>query len=358
MLDIPVKMDAPGLLRNLRREGTPDRTYYMELYLDAEVHDAIGARFRLYDKLDPADPHYRLQRMIALYRFLGYEGLRYTLTDPVWPKNPVLVHQDTAEMEREGGRNWANEDTGPIASWADFEKFPWPDPQRLDLSGLEWLNRNLPDDMTIVGACPSVLAQTTRLLGYQGMCYALADQPDLVAAVFYRVGAIAYSAAEILAQCDRVQIIFGGDDMGYKGGLLLSPQILKEHSLPWHQRMAALAHERNKLYVLHSCGDIREILPYLIEEVHLDGRHSYEDGIEPVTEAKKRWGQRLAILGGIDMDFLCRADEAQVRQRVRKTLEVCQPGGGYCLGTGNSVANYLPLDNYLAMLDEGRRFGR
>ncbi len=32
------------------------------------------------------------------------------------------------------------------------------------------------------------------------------------------------------------------------------------------------------------------------------------------------------------------------------------PGGGYCLGTGNSVANYIPLDNYLAMVDEGRRY--
>ena len=32
------------------------------------------------------------------------------------------------------------------------------------------------------------------------------------------------------------------------------------------------------------------------------------------------------------------------------------PGGGYCLGTGNSVANYIPLANYLAMLDEGRRY--
>jgi len=40
----------------------------------------------------------------------------------------------------------------------------------------------------------------------------------------------------------------------------------------------------------------------------------------------------------------------------RETLEACMPGGGYVLGTGNSVANYIPLDNYLAMLDEGRRF--
>ena len=41
--------------------------------------------------------------------------------------------------------------------------------------------------------------------------------------------------------------------------------------------------------------------------------------------------------------------------RVRDTIDVCQPGGGWCLGTGNSVANYIPAANYLAMLDEGRK---
>jgi len=94
----------------------------------------------------------------------------------------------------------------------------------------------------------------------------------------------------------------------------------------------------------------------LIEEVGIDARHSFEDTIERVEEAKERYGDRIALLGGIDVDFLCRADEQQIRARVRHTLEVCNPGGGYCLGTGNSVANYIPLDNYLVMMDEGRRF--
>jgi uroporphyrinogen decarboxylase len=57
------------------------------------------------------------------------------------------------------------------------------------------------------------------------------------------------------------------------------------------------------------------------------------------------------------VDFLCRADEPAIRARIRETLDTCLPGGGYCLGTGNSVANYIPLDNYLAMLDEGRLYG-
>ena len=57
------------------------------------------------------------------------------------------------------------------------------------------------------------------------------------------------------------------------------------------------------------------------------------------------------------MDFLCRSDESAIRHRVRETLDACMPGGGYCLGTGNTAANYVPLDHYLAMVDEGRLYG-
>ena len=96
----------------------------------------------------------------------------------------------------------------------------------------------------------------------------------------------------------------------------------------------------------------------LLDDVQIDGLHSFEDTIKTVEETKQEYGHRIAVLGGIDVDFLCRADEAAVRRRTRRTLDQCHPGGGYCLGTGNSVANYMPLDNYLAMLDEGRRFGR
>jgi uroporphyrinogen decarboxylase len=94
----------------------------------------------------------------------------------------------------------------------------------------------------------------------------------------------------------------------------------------------------------------------LIEDVGIDAKHSYEDTIMPVTEAYKKYGDRLSILGGIDVDFLCRSDKESLRKRVRDTLDVCLKGKGYCLGTGNTVANYMPYENYLVMLDEGRRY--
>jgi uroporphyrinogen decarboxylase len=94
----------------------------------------------------------------------------------------------------------------------------------------------------------------------------------------------------------------------------------------------------------------------LIEDVRIDALHSFEDTIVSVVAMKEQYGDRIALLGGIDVDFLCRAHSRQVRERVRHTLERCIAGGGYCLGTGNSVTNYIPLDNYLAMMDEGRKF--
>ncbi len=96
----------------------------------------------------------------------------------------------------------------------------------------------------------------------------------------------------------------------------------------------------------------------LIEDVKIDGKHSFEDTIESVIVDKKLYGARIALIGGIDVHFLCRSDESAIRRRVRKTLDACLPGGGYCLGTGNSVANYIPLSNYLIMLDEGRLYSR
>jgi uroporphyrinogen decarboxylase len=91
--------------------------------------------------------------------------------------------------------------------------------------------------------------------------------------------------------------------------------------------------------------------------VQIDAKHSYEDTFLPVTEACRRYGDRVAILGGVDMDFLCRAMPEEVRAYVRHVIDGCGPGGGYALGTGNTVANYVPVENYLTMLDEGRRYG-
>ena len=88
-----------------------------------------------------------------------------------------------------------------------------------------------------------------------------------------------------------------------------------------------------------------------------DGRHSYEDNIMPVEEAYEVYGDRIAILGGMDMDFVYRETPENIYRRSMQMLErSAAGGGGYALGTGISVADYLPFDHYMAILQTARDF--
>jgi uroporphyrinogen decarboxylase len=251
------------------------------------------------------------------------------------------------------------ERTGPITSWDEFERYPWPSPETASSEGLEWLERNLPDDMCVVamGGFSQFAEHLTWLMGYTTLCYALHDDRALVKAIADRLLEISRVVLGRLLEFERVKVVWASDDMGFRSGTLISPHDLRQFVLPSHQEMAAMAHGAGRPYLLHSCGRLEAIMADLIEEVGIDGKHSFEDTIEDVRDAKSLYGRRIALLGGIDVDFLCRASEEEIRLRVRATLDICHPGGGYCLGTGNSVANYIPLQSYLTMLDEGRRYG-
>jgi uroporphyrinogen decarboxylase len=321
------------------------------------VRTAIAERFGLLEGLDPAAPSFACERQLAVQRFLGYDFVRCGL-DEFEVKLTRVAINDTAGLQRSGGRKFVDEHRGPITTWAEFEAYPWPDPEAASTRSLEWFQANLPEDMCIVGSggFAHFSEYLNWLMGYETLCYALFDQRDLVAAIAARLMDIYRVVVRRFLEFDRVKIIWGSDDMGFRSGTLISPKDTREFVLPGHKLMAQMSHAAGRPYLLHSCGNLRAIMGDLIEDVGIDAKHSFEDTIEDVVEAKRVYGHRIAVLGGIDMDFLCRASEAEIRERVRRTLEACQPGGGYCLGTGNSVANYLPLDNYLAMLDEGRRF--
>jgi len=354
--DSVAKLDVDALLRNIRREGTPERVFFIELFLDRSVEDVIDERFGVTRHLDESDPHYELQRAIAMQRFLGYEYVPVGLLG--LDTGARMSVEDTVDGSQSGGdRGWLNEKKGLIGSWEDFEKYPWPDGKTWDTHDLEWLDRNLPDDMCLVGRSGHLCEYLCWLMGYETLCYALFEKRDLVEALAKRILELEEAACRVLLQSERLRIFWASDDLGFKTGLMLSPEDMRLLVLSGHRRLAEVTHEAGRLYMLHACGYRGDIIEDLIEDVKLDALHSWEDAIEPVTQAKKDYGERVALLGGIDVDFLCRANEEQIRERVRQTLDICQPGGGYCLGSGNSVANYIPVDNYLCMLDEGRRYG-
>jgi uroporphyrinogen decarboxylase len=85
--------------------------------------------------------------------------------------------------------------------------------------------------------------------------------------------------------------------------------------------------------------------------------HPIEPKAMEIGEVKARYGNRLSLIGGVDVDLLARGTPDEVRQRVRDCIRLAGWDGGYCVGSGNSIPEYVKFENYTAMLDAARRFG-
>ncbi len=340
----------------------PERPPLIELFLDYEVVREISKNILGRQWVDPDEKDIESQRKyyrnsVEVYYRMGYDFYRITGAVGYNFTGNTRQGKDTAIFSR-GTRHWAEEKKGPISNWDDFEKYPWPDPRKFDFWYYDFVSKNLPDGMGIL-ACPSsgfLEIPLDTLFGYENLCYLMYDQPDLVSEVFRRVGETLYAYYEMIVGLPKLVGFFQGDDMGFKTGPLVPPDFLRTYVLPWHKKVAELAHKNGLIYLLHACGNLDAIMPDLINDVRIDGKHSYEDEGNPVIEAKRKYGDKIAILGGVDIDKLVRMDEQSLRKHTRKIIDTCMPGGRYCLGSGNSITNYVPLQNYFAMVEEGLNY--
>jgi len=117
--------------------------------------------------------------------------------------------------------------------------------------------------------------------------------------------------------------------------------------------MTDTAHAAGKPFILHSCGQLEAVYDDLIDFCKIDAKHSFEDQIMPVAQFKRRYGGRVTPLGGLDVDVICRGTQEEVRRYAREHIAECFKDGFWALGTGNSLTDYMPVDNYLAVIDEG-----
>lgn len=328
----------------------PDRVPFVELFHDYEVMVAVSGA-PASDSLDDL-----AQWRVSFWRELGYDYISAGV-DLAFAHGQRAA-ADTAVLNR-GQRGWIDEGQGVVADWDGFERYDWPEVTPAAFATLEALGRHLPDGMKVTATIPGgVLENILFMMGLETFSYALLDQPDLVTAVADRVGSILERIVETTASMEFVGAQWLNDDMGFKGGTIVSPEALRRLIFPVHQRICDIVHAQGKPVLLHSCGKLDAVMDELISDVGIDAKHSFEDAIMPVWEAKPIWGDRIGLLGGVDMDVLARGSEDQVRAYTRRCIERCAPGGGWALGSGNSIANYVPVANFRAMLDEGWRCGR
>lgn len=291
-----------------------------------------------------------LDNFIHFWHHLGYDFVRFEQDMGFQTKN--FLAPDPAPGSKKD-RSWPDQHHGIITNWEEFERYPWPKIEDVDFYAYEYINTHLPDGMgLIVSHGGGIYEHLSSMMSYEGLCLAVHDDPELVQAMSDRIGRLMEAYYQHLLTLDRVICLFPGDDMGFRSGTLLAPQHLQKYGLPWHKRYAAMAHQKGIPYFLHSCGNLEKIMVDLIEDVSIDGKHSYEDAIIPVEDFQARYGNRIAVLGGVDVHRLTTGTQEQVRQRVRYLIETCGVKGRYAIGSGNSIPSYIPLNNYLAMVDE------
>lgn len=365
MFKFPLKNPSPDfetLEKVLKGQKKPQRVHFVELLIDEAVIKFIVEKVMNKKWFSPSENEKTyLKQYIDFFYHLGYD---YVPTSSFFGSGDLYKNlralynvretSDTAILSK-GKRGWADEGRGVIHSWQDFEEFPW---KKITIN-LEWhkfINKNLPEGMKITFFSNLYEHVLEWLLGYEGLFYLLYDQPDLVKAIFDKLGKKVYTFYESIVSLDNVGAIFHADDLGYKTSTMLRPDTLRKLVFPWFKKYASLAHENGKMYWYHCCGYKYEIMEDLIKDVKIDALHSFEDVCCPVTEYKKSYGNRIAILGGVDMDKLCRLDDKNLRKYVKDILDECMSDGRYALGSGNSIANYVPVENYLIMLDEGLKW--
>ncbi len=356
-MKIPIENPQPDFEtfeKVIKGETQPGKVHLAELGVDQEVmqaitEDAFGETWVPWrDETREAN----VRQRISFYYRLGYDFFPSGPEFRNMPRFKERVAADTAGTSRET-RSWVDESGGIIKNWDDFERIGW-DNITLDLRRVELAAAHVPDGMKItVCAC---LFETIleRFFGYEDLFVLSIENPDLVAKVFEVWGRKVYEAYAACVECPQVGAIFHADDLGYRSATMLSPAFLREHVFPWFAKYAALAHEHGLTYWYHCCGNVSEVMDDLINDVRIDAFHSFQDPIIPVGDFMKLYGDRVAALGGLDMDKLARMSEPDLRAYVRETIEACMPGR-FALGSGNTVANYIPVANYLALLDEASK---
>jgi uroporphyrinogen decarboxylase len=292
---------------------------------------------------------------LAFSQAVGYD---YVTMWPVTPltKPRLQLSEDPKKVRDVSMRAWENEHAGLITSREEFEAFPWPSTDMINLLPIELVAPNLPPGMKVLEFCQGIYEDLRILMGFEAMAIKSIEEPELVGDILEQLTIRAIDYVNKAAAHPAVGAIFYGEDMGFKTGTILSPKFMREWLFPRQKRIAEACHKHGKPFLLHSCGKVGAIMEDLINVVGISGRHSFEDQVEPVEEVYRKYGDRISILGGLDVDLLARATEEQVRARVRQILTACAPGGGYCMGAGNSLTNYCKIENYYTMLDETRKW--
>jgi uroporphyrinogen decarboxylase len=255
-------------------------------------------------------------------------------------------------------RNWASGVEAAISTDQDFEAFPWPDPDQFDYSPLALAEQHLPGNMKVVVQIGKVFNAVLWLMGFETFSYVLFDNPGLKERMFERVGEIQMHTLKRCLDFPCVGAYLHADDVAYNTSTMVSPTVLHHYAFPWFRQMVEMTHSKGLLALLHSDGKLDDIFDDIIG-LGFDGLHPIDPVAMDIVKTKELAAGRIDLIGNIDLVYtLPNGTPGEVDAQVRERIQELAPGGGYCLSSANSIPDYVPIENYVAMHNAWLKYGR
>ncbi|VAX15152.1 hypothetical protein MNBD_IGNAVI01-804 [hydrothermal vent metagenome] len=334
-----MKPDIEQLIKTLRLEKA-DFIPTAELGIHPKIKEQLIGRpiLNLKDEID----------------FALKAGYDYVKLQPGADFNPLKIGVNPEDIEiKDDGTpqfNWASEGKGIITNEKEFENYRFPSKSDFDYSKLDEIKPLLPDGMGVIGQYGDIFTMTWEMMGFETFSITLFENPELISRLNNVLGELVVSMFEVFAQHDNVDIIWFSDDIAFTNGLMVSPDILDQYFFPWLKKIGDLAKKYNKPLIYHTDGVLYDVFDKIID-CGVDAIHPIEPKAMKIAEVKKKYGDKLCLVGHVDVDLLARGTPEQVRAVIAENIKAAGYNGGYVIGSGNSIPEYVNFDNYAAMLN-------
>ena len=199
---------------------------------------------------------------------------------------------------------------------------------------------------------------SASLLGPVGLLTAIVEQPDWVREIFMMQADLAVQIAEeLFARGIAFDAAYYYDDLGYRNGLFFSPRAYREVLQPAHRRYLEPFKRRGLPCLLHSCGCVKEAIPDLLDAGWTALQPLEVKAGMDLIELKKKYGDVLAFMGGIDVRNMALDDPGPIEHEIRTKITCAKQGGGYIYHSDHSVPDDVSFANYCRVIDLVRTYG-
>ncbi len=157
---------------------------------------------------------------------------------------------------------------------------------------------------------------------------------------------------------EKVDFVLVGDDIAFKTGLFLPPKIMRDLWVPRLARIIAPAVEASIPVIFHSCGKIDDVVEDLII-MGINCIHPMDPYGINYKDYKKRYGNKIALAGNIDIEFpLSKGTPEDIEKDVKEHMKILKPGYGYVVSSSHSIVNHIPHENFIAYINAIHEYGK